>query len=316
LQIEIALPDLAPYAHGNAGLPYVWTFTGSKSGPHVLVQALTHGNEICGAVALDHLLRRKLRPRCGTLSLCFANVAAYELFDVAAPFASRCIDEDFNRLWSAAVLNGAGSSAELARARELRPLYDSIDHLLDLHSMSDACRPLALAGIQAKGLALARALAYPQHIVVDAGHAAGTRLRDYASFADNRSPRSALLVECGQHWQRSTAHVALQTALRFLHHFGMLDAKTARDQLDPAPTAPQLVIQVTEAVTIRTDQFRFVAPVRGLSLIRTANTLLALDGQIEVRTPYNDCVLVMPHLKPSKKPGETAVRLGRFVECG
>jgi hypothetical protein len=35
--------------------------------------------------------------------------------------------------------------ADLARARELRPLYESVDYLLDLHSMTDRCPPLAMA---------------------------------------------------------------------------------------------------------------------------------------------------------------------------
>jgi len=156
--IEIAFPALACYAAGNTGIPYAWTFAARRPGAHVLVQALTHGNEVCGAIALDWLLRQNVRPRCGTLSLVFANIAAYERFDASDPFASRCVDEDFNRLWSAAVLDGPRDSAELRRARQLRALYERVDYLLDLHSMSEACPPLAMAGSQRKGLALAQAL--------------------------------------------------------------------------------------------------------------------------------------------------------------
>jgi hypothetical protein len=106
--IEVAFPDLARWAAGNAGIPYVWTFAGSGAGPHVLVQALTHGNEVCGAIALDWLLAKDFRPTRGTLSLCFANIAAYESFDRADPFGSRCVDEDFNRLWTADVWTARG----------------------------------------------------------------------------------------------------------------------------------------------------------------------------------------------------------------
>jgi hypothetical protein len=38
-------------------------------GPHVVVAALTHGNEICGAIALDRLFRAKIRPRRGARDL-------------------------------------------------------------------------------------------------------------------------------------------------------------------------------------------------------------------------------------------------------
>src|SRR5207249_839383 len=200
-RIEIPIPDLTPHAIGNTGIAFAWTFTSDHPGPHVLVQALTHGNEISGAIVLDWVLRQALRPRHGALSVVFANVAAYQSFDPHDPFASRCIDEDFNRLWSSDVLDGPRESLELARARELRPLYDRVDYLLDLHSMSEPCPPLAMAGRLAKGLELARALTMPEHIVIDAGHSAGRRLRDYAFFDDPTDSRNALLIECGQHWE-------------------------------------------------------------------------------------------------------------------
>ena len=214
--IDVAFPDLSAYAAGNTGVPYAWTFSSTRPGPHVLLQGLTHGNEVCGAIALDRLLREDIHPARGRLSIVFANVDAYRRFDPADPFASRCADEDFNRLWTPDVLDGPRESNELRRARALRPLYDSVDHLLDLHSMSEPCPPLAMAGQRRKGLALARAVGIPRHIVVDGGHAAGRRLRDYAFFDEEDDPRSALLVECGQHWEAAAPEVAFQSVLRFL----------------------------------------------------------------------------------------------------
>ena len=43
-----------------------------------------------------------------------------------------------------------------------------------------------------------------------------------------------------------------------------------------------------------------------------SGTLIGRDGDREIRTPYSDCVLIMPTRRPRK--GETAVRLGRFVD--
>ena len=310
--IEIAFPDLSPHAPGNSGIAYAWTFASSRSGPHALVQALTHGNEVCGAIVLDRLLRDAMRPVRGTLSLVFANVAAYLRFDPADPFASRCVDEDFNRLWSSEVLDGTRTSVELVRARELRPLYDRVDYLLDLHSMSEACPPLAMAGRQRKGVEFAQAIATPSHIVIDGGHAAGRRLRDYAYFDDPGDARNALLVECGQHWETGSPAVAMQSTLRFLRHFGMVDADRLERELEPLPESPQRLIEVTTTVTIQTDAFRFTRPVKGLQSIPRAGTVYAADGETEIRTPHDDCVLIMPTRRPRK--GETAVRLGRYVD--
>lgn len=309
--IEVDFPDIDRWSAGNAGVPYVWRMVSSRVGPHVVVQALTHGNEVCGAIALDWLLDLGFRPVCGTLTCVFANVEAYRAFDATAPFLSRCVDEDFNRLWTADVLDGPRDSAELERARALRPLYDAADFLLDLHSMTDPCPPLLLAGRQRKGLKLAQALGLPEHIVIDSGHAAGTRLRDYAFFDDPEDPRVALLVECGQHWERAAPNVARQSILRFLRHLGMADATFLDAHLDCTPLPAQKAIEVTTAVTIDSDAFTFVVPVFGLATIPIAGTLLARDGAREITTPYDNCVLIMPTRRPKK--GETAVRLGRLV---
>jgi predicted deacylase len=309
--IEVPFPNLAAHAAGNRGVPYAWTFTAARAGPHVLLQALTHGNEICGAIALDWVLREGVRPACGTLSIVFANVAAYERFDPGDPFASRCVDEDFNRLWSADVLDGSRDSTELRRARELRPLYERVDHLLDLHSMSDPCPPLAMAGRQRKGLALAQALGLPQHIVIDGGHSAGRRLRDYSFFDDAADPRSALLIECGQHWEAAAPEVAKQSVLRWLRHFEMADPRLLDAHLEPVPVSPQRLIEVTTTVTIANDKFAFTLPVHALQTIARAGTVFAVDGANEISTPHDDCVVIMPTRRPRR--GETAVRLGRYV---
>ena len=308
--IELEPPDIAPYRAGNCGIDYVSSFDSGKPGPHLMLAALTHGNELCGAIALDWLLRRGVRPRAGRLTLAFMNVAAYQRFSREDPSASRSVDEDFNRVWSADVLDGARDSVELRRARELRPLVDSVDALLDIHSMQNATPPLMLCGLTRKARALARSLATPAHVVCDAGHAAGRRMRDYADFADEASPKNALLIECGQHWERASAAVAIDAMLRFLLHFGAIEPQLAQPGLAPLPES-QRVIEVTQAVTIDSDAFRFAAPYVGMEVIARAGTLIGHDGAREVLTPYDDCVLIMPSKRLRK--GETAVRLGRIV---
>ena len=53
--IEVTAPDIAPYRAGNTGIDYVTSFDSDRPGPHAMINAVTHGNEICGAIALDHL---------------------------------------------------------------------------------------------------------------------------------------------------------------------------------------------------------------------------------------------------------------------
>ena len=149
--IELSPPDIAAYKSGNTGVDYVHVLDSGKPGPNVMVQALTHGNEFCGAMALDFLFKNSISPIQGKLTLAFANVAAYARFDFDDPDRSRYIDEDYNRVWGDDALLGSRDSAELRRARELRPFVDAADYLLDLHSMHEPCRPIMVCGSKDKG---------------------------------------------------------------------------------------------------------------------------------------------------------------------
>lgn len=310
--VELGPIDIAPYAAGNTGIPYVTSFDSGKSGPHVMVNALTHGNEVCGAHALDLLFRSNIRPRRGRLTLSFANVAAYESFDAAQPSASRYLDEDFNRVWTDTVLDGPRQSRELARAREMRPILRTVDYLLDIHSMQSATAALMLCGLQAKGRRLAEAVGVPALLVADAGHSAGARMRDYNDFADESSPRTALLVECGQHWEKPSRMVAIECMLRFLLATGCVQKPDVASHLAAEAPPAQRFVRVTDAVTIETDNFRFSQDFLGLEVIAKRGTVIAHDGERPVTTPYDDCILIMPNRRLQK--GQTAVRLGSFVE--
>ena len=309
--IDITPPDLSLYREGNTGVEYVHVLDSGRPGPSVMVQALTHGNEFCGAIALDELLKQGIRPAQGTLTLAFANIAAYERFDVDHPNRSRFVDEDYNRVWADEVLNGPRDSVELRRARELRKFVDAADFLLDLHSMHEPCRPIMVCAKSEKSVALSRRMGVPADLLLDTGHAAGLRMIERGPFADPSSPRTAILIECGQHWEKSAVDVALDTTLRFLAVTGAVEEAWAKSRLRLPPPPVQRLIRVTEAIVAQSMNFRFARPWKGLEVVPDAGTPVAYDGDKAWRTPYDHCVMVMPgttHLKP----GNTTVRLGRY----
>lgn len=309
--IEIEPPDIAPFKASNTGVDYVHVFDSGRAGPNVMLQALTHGNEFCGAIALIELLRAGLRPARGRLTLAFANVAAFARFDFDDPDASRYIDEDYNRVWADDVLFGARDSVELRRARELAPFVDGADFLLDLHSMHEPCRPIMVCGRIEKNAAFARAIGVPADLLLDTGHPAGLRMIERGGFGDPASPRRAVLIECGQHWEKGAVDVAWDTALRFLRATGVVEESWVAPRLRLAPPPRQRLIRVTEAVVAKSMDFRFAGDWRGLEVLPQAGTPVAYDGDTVWRTPYDDTVLVMPSLR-HLKPGTTMVRLGRY----
>jgi hypothetical protein len=311
-RVEIPLPDLGPWLAGNSGLPGFWTLPSSQPGPHTAITALVHGNEIAGALVLTRLLSLGIAPLRGRLSLGFANLDAFARFDPANPTASRYVDEDLNRVWCRAVLDQGTETSELKRARAMRPLIDTVDVLLDLHSMLWESEALLIAGQPEKARKLALAVGVPPLVVGDEGHSGGRRLIDYRPFADPGSPRVAILVEAGQHWVPETVETMAATVARLLLAQGQISPEAAaRITAAPLNPGPARLAQVTRTVTAQTNEFSFLRPYRGGDIVRGRNTLIALDGETEIRTPHDDCLLVMPSLRTCR--GHTAVRLARLV---
>jgi predicted deacylase len=307
-KVRICAPDITRWAAGNTGIAGITTRDSGQPGPHVALLSLMHGNELAGAIVLKHLLQAGLVPRRGRLSFGFLNLAAFQRFDSQRPTASRFLDEDMNRVWDVAILNGPRHSIELDRAREIRPFADTVDVLLDLHSMLWPSEPLILSGTPAKGRELAKAIGTPSLVVADHGHINGRRLIDYPRFADPATQAAGCLIEAGQHWEQSTVDILMASVAGLLRH---LDIVGPDAPLPPPPRGVATrVATVTTAVTAMTSNFAFVQTFRGGDIIPRRDTLIAMDGGTEIRTPHDDCLLVMPSLRPSR--GHTAVRLGRF----
>jgi len=309
--VDLSPPDIAPWRQGNTGVDYVHVLDSGKPGPNVMVQALTHGNEICGALAVDWLFREKVSPARGKLTLAFANVEAFARFDRGDPDRSRYIDEDYNRVWADEALFGKRDSIELRRARQLQPFVDAADYLLDLHSMHEPCRPIMVCGTSEKSAAFSRKLGVPGDLLIDTGHPAGLRMMERGGFGDPASPRTAVLIECGQHWEKSSEAVAKDTLLRYLRVTGAVEAAWADARITLSLPQEQRLVRVTQAVVAKSMAFKFSWPFKGLEVIPKAGTVVATDGDTVWKTPYDNCVMVMPSVK-HLKPGTTLVRLGRY----
>ncbi|MFM7417408.1 MAG: succinylglutamate desuccinylase/aspartoacylase family protein [Alphaproteobacteria bacterium] len=302
--VGFAVPELRPWLGGNCGIPGVWTFTAAAPGPHLALVALTHGNEIAGAAVLAEMLVAGIRPERGRLSLIFANTEAFLAFDPANPTATRYLDEDLNRLWGEDRLQSSRDSREMRRVRALLPVIESVDVLVDLHSMLWPSDPLILAADTERAIRLGQSLGTPRVTVADPGHIAGRRLVDHARFTAPEASAAAVLVEAGQHWETATITAMAATARRALGLYGIMGPAPA-----PWPETP-LLARVTETVTANSHSFIFAREFRGGEIIPKAGTVIAQDGAREIRTPHDDCLLVMP--TPVAPRGHTAVRLARF----
>ena len=67
LKFELTQPDISNCEAGNIGIPYYNTFDSGKPGLHILINSVTHGNELYSVVTIDFLFRHNVRPTLSKL---------------------------------------------------------------------------------------------------------------------------------------------------------------------------------------------------------------------------------------------------------
>lgn len=310
--VQISRCDLAAYRAGNTGVDYVHSFDSGRPGPHVMVNALTHGNELCGMFAVKRLLDAAVRPAQGRLTLSFANVAAYEHAAAAAPHGVRFVERDFNRLWHDDLLAADHESVEARRAHQMRPLLHSVDCLLDLHSTWHALAPFFVLSRLPRVRALADRLALPprQLFLPEVWHE-GYHLIDYGAFRAPVGHAVALIAECGQHFALASRDTAWQVSVRFLQICGVFGPETAQ-LLCPGLVAADAIERYDIAVPViaSTDQLRLLCSYAGFVSFAQGD-VAAMDGDQPVLAPFDGAVLLAP--RPDPKRGQQAFSWGRAV---
>jgi predicted deacylase len=303
-------PDIASIRQGNTGVSGVWRFDSKTAGPATLITALIHGNEICGPWAIKDLIEslqaKKFRLSRGSLTLALCNLEAFDRFDPDDLHASRFIEEDMNRVWSNDKLQSQ-ATVERRRANALLPFIANTDYLLDLHSMHDPGEPLLLTGLARRDFDFAKQLNLPGHIIVDAGHSEGVRLRDF------QANTTSLLVECGFHLDNASKTIAKLAVARFLVATGQVDlAEFDRSWLlaEAQEDLSFKQVAVTHAIVAKSNDMQFKQAWQNMQTIPKEGQLLAVDGTTIFRTPYDNCTLVMPSLK-QLRPGVTVMRLAK-----
>jgi len=315
--IQIEPRDLSPYKNGGTGIDYVHTLDSGEPGPHVMINAINKGNEICGSEAVATLLDNGLRPRRGKLTLSFANIAAYETLDVNNPAPAKFLDINFNRIWDDRILDARDDAYEIRRAKEMRPVVREVDAMLDL--LSDCFYrapdpwydpPLLSYVEKPAARALADRIPFPQHHIGCPAGGDGDHthlLFEYGRFSDANDSAVGLLAECGPHFAAQSVETSLNVAARFL---------LAAETISEADAEPYGALEKTEPFTVytdmlapsaKTDEFRWAGTFHGHDRFKKGD-LVATDGDTELRAPYDDCVLITVNDSVSAGQG-----IGHFI---
>ena len=310
--IEVEFPDLARWAAGNTGIPYVWRFAAERPGPRVTIQALTHGNEVCGAIANDWLLRENVRPVRGHADAHVRQRRRVPPLRCRGPVRVALrgrglqpvvVGRSPRRRPADARPRACPRAAPRLRRNRLpaRPAFDD--------------RPVPAAGARgpaAEG-ARARLRARPARAHRDRHRPRGWH--PTARLRGVRRSRSIRATRCSSNAD-STGN-ARRRKSRSRRRCGSCATSACSTPRSSTPIStrrrcPRSARSKSPTSSrSHTDDFRSRCRSRAWPSSRKRGSLLARDGATEVRTPYDDAVLIMPARRPRK--GETAVRIGRFV---
>lgn len=280
---SVALPaGVSP----TAGVTF-HSFDASHPRPHLAVVGAIHGNEHCGLHAIqrlaDELTRGELALRAGSLYLVHGNPIASEQqrrhtatgVDLNRTFDFRFVDELAPELWQ----------QEHVRALALRPIFDSVDAVLDLHSASAPTPAFAIASSVPTSLPFALALGLEY---VTSGWDGPGLLGDQVLLGQlTRRKLPGVAVECGQHEDEAALEVAYACTLRALSYFGLIEPLPLR-----APT-PSKQLTVRAAIKRPSVSFRFERPLRGMQPL-VPGDLIGHDEHLALSV-RNPCYAIMPN---------------------
>ncbi|HZY69247.1 MAG TPA: succinylglutamate desuccinylase/aspartoacylase family protein [Devosia sp.] len=290
LDCQIPFRDISAYERGNTGIRYAWSFDSGRPGPHVLITGLSHGNEPGGRDAVLALIDRAIKPKKGKLSLALLNVDAHAASNGLDPYGTRFVEMDFNRVWDPELLDSGKDSVELRRAREIRPLIDTVDILLDIHSTPYEATPYFVQKPGSRGIALADLIGTPRtRILFEQGSAHSPTITNYRQFSDPNATAMAVSLETGLFFAATSTACALTTAVQLLRNTGLIGADELGDLCtwtDPGPVRkvrvlfPEIVETTDIALLFRPETFEPYPE----------GAVVAYDGERPIGAPFDGAV--------------------------
>jgi succinylglutamate desuccinylase len=252
--------------------------------PYIGVCGSIHGNEPCGALAVQRLAgdfeSRALAPAKGTLFLIHVNPAATSLGRRHTPEG-----EDLNRLWDFAFVDSLRQQAwgyEHHRVLELKGLLGDLDICLDLHSAKTETPAFGVSNGEREIEEVAKHIGI-SYLVQSWYGLADKVVIGFLKLAGI----PALSVECGAHSDPELASKAYRIAMSFLCATGAIE-----DCRESNSTEVQTV-HVVETITKPSDEFRFAAPWTGFQQLEPG-TLVGRDRVTEIRVS-KACYAVLPN---------------------
>lgn len=264
---------------------------GAKPGAEVVIVAGVHGNEPCGAVAMQSVIPQ-VEIKKGRVTFVLGNLKALDS-------GVRFVEQNLNRLFrpDEGLSDAQRNSYEYRRSRELMPLFKQADYLLDIHSSGTRdTTPFVIC--DRNGVELASRLPFPLiSYGWDVLEPGGTD--DFVTASGG----VGICIECGHHDDPLAAGRAKESILKLLEIAGLIDVTS-----NPEATQLQKHVEVMTIHKTKTDftparYFYDFEPVQ-------SGMPLGTDGSEEIVAPY-DAVVIFSRKR--ENPNEEAFILGRLV---
>jgi predicted deacylase len=282
-----------------------YSFTSGVGGIQLIVFGAIHGNEVCGPIAIEEIMKLLTSKEIELLSgqvtfVPICNPQAYRE-------GKRLIDENLNRIF---IPTDNPQSYEAGLANLLCPLVEAADVLLDVHSF-DAVGPtnIFLDFPTLENRAHVEALDFEYALV---NWPELYEINPYFNSYDttryaNSVGKQGVLVECGQHNDPDSVVVAKEAILKTLEHLNMIN-KRSLSNLCPKPQLHS--INMTYLGTKEAEDDYFLDEWKHLQRV-PAGTQLAKRASGEVLSVDVDSIILLP--KHTAKLGEEWFYVGLEV---
>jgi succinylglutamate desuccinylase len=268
----------------------VFVKQGVQDGPTLALVAGVHGNERVGVMALQALWPT-LEITKGTVYAIYGNPEA-----IAKNV--RFIEKNLNRCF---IAGNVGTSLEERQARELMPILDQCDAVLDLHA-TNSVKTTPFIITEQPSMDLARALDFP---IISTGwnEAEGGAVDGYVY----ERGKIAVTTELGStKTPELYLDLAKQSIIAFLRFYGCIEGEV------PTPTQTPKYVHIVRSVLKQTNALRFTKDFADFEALFEGE-VFAKDGDTEYRAGKKECI-IFP--RPEKEIGGEAFLIGKFLETG
>ncbi len=228
-------------------IPWITVIDSKKSWPSIWILAINHGNEKVWLSVFDKLIhdidlsKNILK---GKIYLIAVNLSAYQHFLRSGDISKyRFIDDNMNRIHGEPFKK---NSYEFQRKKELEPILDELDIVLDIHSVSFWESFMCICSEESHRLA--KKIFDTESILLETLDSSTALISYIAS-----QWKTGFWLECGNHSSVSWYENGVKNVLNLLWYYGVVDKK----YIETTKIFQQITYKFIEEIYPKSSSFQY-----------------------------------------------------------